>query len=117
MHLMSSHDLRLHEERLTQLTQELVILEGPNSTHPEFNAMLQCIDARRDEKLEHERIALQYSLKSLERRSVAERSQMHSEYFQSARDVRERHLYRIGEEWYKIQQDRRKSEEGVAGKF
>jgi hypothetical protein len=79
--------------------------------------MLQCIDARRDEKIEHEKIALEYQLKSLEKVSIAERSQILSQYFQTVRYLREEVFETIGEQWFQIQQDRRKSEGAVVGRI
>ncbi|KAI9824254.1 MAG: hypothetical protein M1832_002061 [Thelocarpon impressellum] len=98
---------RLYDERMGQLTNELALLNQPESTHPELLAMLQCIDARRDEKIQLENTVLQYKLKALQMKCVAERSQMHSQYFQTVRAVREKKLEEVGEQWYQIQRDRR----------
>ena len=108
---------RLYDERLLQLSNELTLLESSNPIHPEYLAMLQCIDARRDEKIEHEKIALRYQLKSLEKVSIAERSQILSQYFQTVRYLREEIFEAIGEQWFQIQQDRRKSEGAVVGRI
>jgi hypothetical protein len=107
---------RLYEERLAQLDHELSLLSGPNPTHPEYLAMMQCIDARRDEKIAHENKLLAYKIQTLEITTVAERSQIHSQYFQDVRTIRENHLEGLGEQWYKIQRDRRGWEGGVPGK-
>ncbi|KAH0545066.1 hypothetical protein FGG08_000837 [Glutinoglossum americanum] len=104
---------KLYEERLAQLDHELSLLTGPNPTHPEYLAALQCIDARRDEKIAHENKLLEYKLKTLEITSVAERAQIHSQYFQTVRMLREERLEGLGEQWYKIQRDRRGFEAGV----
>ena len=69
--------------------------------------MLRCLDQRRDEKIHHEEVLLDYKIKALETKSVAERSQLHSQYFQTVRAVRERKLEEVGEQWYQIQRDRR----------
>ncbi|KAH0547992.1 hypothetical protein GP486_008266, partial [Trichoglossum hirsutum] len=103
----------LYEERLAQLDHELSLLAGPNPSHPEYLAALQCIDARRDEKIAHENKLLEYKIKTLEITSVAERSQIHSQYFQDVRTIRENRLEGLGEQWYKIQRDRRGWEVGV----
>lgn len=100
-------DTRLYDERVAQLTNELALLTQPDPTHPEYLAMVQCLDQRRDEKIQHEQILLQYKLKALEIKSVAERSQLHSQYFQTVRAVREKKLEEVGEQWYQIQRDRR----------
>ena len=69
--------------------------------------MLQCLDQRRDEKIHLEHVLLEYKIKALETKSVAERSQLHSQYFQTVRAIRERKLEEVGEQWYQIQRDRR----------
>jgi Sds3-like len=78
--------------------------------------MMQCIDARRDEKIAHENKLLAYKIQTLEITTVAERSQIHSQYFQDVRTIRENYLDSLGEQWYKIQRDRRGWEAGVPGK-
>ncbi|KAI9831882.1 MAG: hypothetical protein M1819_004604 [Sarea resinae] len=98
---------RLFDERLAQLSNELAMLTQPDSTNPEFLAMLQCLDARRDEKIAQEQTLLSYKIRSLEVRCIAERSQLHSQYFQSVRAIREKKLEEVGEQWYQIQRDRR----------
>ena len=51
-----------------------------------------------------------YKVGALKTKSVAERSQIHSGYFQTVRDIREKHLERISEHFYRIQRDRFKSD-------
>ncbi|KAI9842311.1 MAG: hypothetical protein M1838_003180 [Thelocarpon superellum] len=106
---------RLFDERLNQLSHELALLTQPNQTHPEYQAMLQCLDVRRDEKIELEQTLLSYKLRALEVKSVAERSQIHSQYYQSVRAIREKKLEEAGEQWYQIQRDRRSWDGGVSG--
>ncbi|KAI9819579.1 MAG: hypothetical protein M1827_007029 [Pycnora praestabilis] len=98
---------KIYDERLASLSNALVLLKQPNPSHPEYLAMLQCIDARRDEKINLENTLLRYKIKSLEMKSIAERSQLHSQYFQTTRAVRENKLEEVGEQWYQIQRDRR----------
>ena len=69
--------------------------------------MMECIDQRRDEKIEYEQTLLRYKLQALERKSVAERAQLHGQYMQTARDIRDRVLEQISKEWYQIQRERR----------
>ncbi|KAI9872610.1 MAG: hypothetical protein M1830_001418, partial [Pleopsidium flavum] len=98
---------KLYDERVAQLTSELALLTQSSPNHPDYLAMIQCLDQRRDEKIQHEQILLHYKLKALETKSIAERSQLHSQYFQTVRAVRERKLEEVGEQWYQIQRDRR----------
>ncbi|KAI9798868.1 MAG: hypothetical protein M1833_004371 [Piccolia ochrophora] len=98
---------RLYEDRMAQLNIEEASLTGPNPTHPEYLAMLGAIDTHRDKKLELEQKILQYKMQALEVKTVAERSQIHSQFFQTIRAAREQILEEIGEQWYQIQRDRR----------
>lgn len=98
---------RLYDERVAQLTNELALLTQPTPTHPEYLVILQCLDQRRDEKIHLDQVLLEYKVKALEIKSVAERSQIHSQYFQTVRAIRERKLEEVGEQWYQIQRDRR----------
>lgn len=59
---------------------------------------------------------MRYKLKTLQIRTVAERSQIHSQYMQTARGVREKKLEEVGEQWYQIQRDRRNWNGSVPGK-
>src|SRR3569833_719663 len=97
----------LYEERLAQLNQEEAMLVGENPTHPEYLAMMQCIDARRDDKLRIIELEYQFNMQTLTRWAVARRGQIHGQYFQSVRESREAVLEDLGRQWYHIQQQRR----------
>ncbi|KAL7628003.1 hypothetical protein AAE478_002199 [Parahypoxylon ruwenzoriense] len=99
---------RLYEERLEQLNQEEAMLRSENPTHPEYLAMMQCIDARRDERIRVANRELELSIEALDRWAVAKRSQVHSQFFQSVRESRETILAELGQQWYEIQHERRK---------
>jgi hypothetical protein len=83
------------------------MLTADNPAHPEYLAMLACIDKRRDEKLRI--INLEYDLKMdvLKRRAVAERAQIMSQFYQGVRETRETVLEQLGQEWYQVQHERR----------
>jgi len=89
------------------LAVELEQLTQPNPTHPEYLAMRQCIDQRRDEKIDLEKVILKYKIQALEIRTLANRSQLHSQYYQTAREIRETHLYKLNERFSTIQRERR----------
>lgn len=108
---------RLYEERLAQLDSEIAQLTQPNPTHPEYLAKIQCIKARRDEKMRHEQILYRYKVQALETSTVATKSQIWSEYYQTVRDIREKELKGAGEQWYQTQRDRREWEKGVPGEY
>jgi hypothetical protein len=75
--------------------------------HPEYLAMLQSIDERRTGKIAYEKQLLEYKQKTLERTTIAERHQLHSQYFQTVRDVRENILSECNQRVYELQRGRR----------
>jgi hypothetical protein len=75
--------------------------------HPEYLAMMRCIDARRDEKLRIERRLAELKREALQRCAVARRSQILSQFYQDVRGIREKKLELLGKQWYEIQHDRR----------
>lgn len=93
----------------------MALLEEHNTTHTDLLAMIQSIDARRDEKIAHEQFLVRFQTQALEKVAGADRSQIFSQFFQGVRSIREEKLEEVGEQWYKIQQDRRKTEGGVTG--
>lgn len=85
------------------------MLTGDNPTHPEYLAMLQCLEERRAEKIRLSNLELQFKLSVLRHRAVAERAQIMSQFYQAVRDSREKALEELGQEWYDIQQERRRA--------
>ncbi len=79
--------------------------------------MLRALDARRDQKIEVEQVALRYKLKALQLKTVGERSQIHGQYFQTARAIREKKMEDVGALWYQIQRDRRNWNGSPPGRF
>lgn len=69
--------------------------------------MMQCIDARRDERLRVNEKLREYELQTLRNYAVARRSQILSQFQQEVRDLREKKLEQLGKQWYEIQHDRR----------
>lgn len=67
----------------------------------------------RDDKFDVEQKTLVYKVRALKTKSVAERSQIHSAYFQTVRDIREKHLEKASEFFYRIQRDRFKTDEST----
>ncbi|KAF2174995.1 hypothetical protein K469DRAFT_684815 [Zopfia rhizophila CBS 207.26] len=95
------------DEQIAQFERELEMLKQPNCTHPEYLAMVQCVDERRAEKIAYEKQLLDYKQKCLEIRTVAERHQIHSQYFQTVRDIRETILSECNQRVYELQRGRR----------
>lgn len=98
---------RLYDERLEQLNREEAMLRQDKPTHPEYLAMMECIDARRDARIRVADNLRQLEMESLQRTAVARRSQILTQYQQDVRIIRENKLHQLGEQWYKIQHDRR----------
>lgn len=99
---------RLFDERLAGLAYELALLQSPSCQHSEYLAMRQTLDARREEKIELEQVSLGYKLQVQERKVVAERAQIHSQYHQAVRELREEHMASLNKRFAKVQHDRRK---------
>jgi hypothetical protein len=97
---------RLYDERIAAINHELQQLADPIPSHPELLKQLEVVKKYRDEKHEVERKLLIYKIGALKTKSVAERAQAHSTYFQVARDIRELHLERLSEHFYRIQRER-----------
>lgn len=117
LHLVSipnaNRSPRLYEERLQQLNKEEAMLRSDNPTHPEYLAMMHCINARRDERTRVADQELKLKIEASERWAVARRAQIHSQFFQAIRESRERILAELGQHWYDIQHERRKHANNV----
>lgn len=113
MHATDPFTHRLYEERLDQLNREEAMLKVNNPTHPDYLAMMECVDARRDEKLRIAEKEYELNIETLGRWAVARRAQIHSQYYQDVRETRERIIGELGQYWYAIQHERRKHANNV----
>jgi len=84
-------------------------------THPEFLAQKKCIDERLEAKVRLADAQYRYSMEALRISTKVNRAQVHSQYFQQTRQLREDALYGCSELWYAIQRERRASETLVPG--
>ncbi|ETS05763.1 hypothetical protein M419DRAFT_72256 [Trichoderma reesei RUT C-30] len=98
---------RLYKDRLQRLEEEEQSLHAPEPTHPEYLNMKQCLDDRLEQKLRAINTEHDYRLKALERRAVAQRAQIWSQYFQAVREKREHALEALNRQWYDVQSARR----------
>ena len=89
------------------------MLNQPVPNHPEFLAQKDIIDRYRDEKVDYEETLFKYKLIALQRKSIAEKAQIHSQYMQTVREIRDRNLEQLNQEWYQIQRERRICEDNV----
>lgn len=104
---------KIYEERIAQCNQELAVLEQPVPIHPELLAMKEAIDQRRDQKLEYENNLMKFKLMTLQRESVANKAQAHSQYMQTVREVRDIYLESLNKNYYQVQRERRNCEGDV----
>ncbi|RMZ85101.1 hypothetical protein DV738_g72, partial [Chaetothyriales sp. CBS 135597] len=104
---------RLYDERIAAINHELDQLAEPVPVHAELLKQLEIVKRWRDQKFEIEQKLLVYKIGALKNKSLAERSQIHSAYFQTVRDLREKHLERLSEHFYRIQRDRFRAESAI----
>lgn len=83
------------------------MLRQDNPTHPEYLAMMECIEARRDARIRVADKLREFEMESLRKTAIAKRSQILTQYQQHVRDLREKKLELLGKQWYEIQHDRR----------
>lgn len=76
-------------------------------THPEYLNMKQCIDERLRKKLQETDAEFDFRMRAHERRAVAQRAQIWSQFFQAVREKRELALEKLNKQWYEVQGARR----------
>ena len=86
------------------------MLESSTPTHPELLAALEVIDRHRDKKIRYEDTLIKHKLEALQRKSVAEKAQAHSQHMLEVQDIREKHLERLNKRSYQIQRERRSAD-------
>ena len=86
-------------------------MEGPVITHPDYLSMVEAIASQRRERVELANKLYRFKVKALQNKSVAERTQHHSQYMQTIREIRDQALERANKEWYQIQRERRTNDE------
>lgn len=92
-------------------------MESAIPIHPDLVAMKDVIDQRRDQKLRYEQNLMKYKLQTLQRESVANKAQAHSQYMQTAREIRDSFLEKLNEEFYQLQRERRSVDDDVPDYF
>ncbi|KAJ5936376.1 hypothetical protein N7454_005011 [Penicillium verhagenii] len=102
---------KIFDERINKLNRELEMLSGPNPTHPEYLRQIECVEQYRDAKIKYEQTLFRYRKEALINKSLAERAQIHSTFFQRIRDVREYYSSAVSKQFYAIQHDRFKTDE------
>ncbi|KAF1811323.1 hypothetical protein P152DRAFT_69456 [Eremomyces bilateralis CBS 781.70] len=95
-------------EQINHINKELELLNEPDCQHSEYLAMLQCIDERRTNKVQHEHIHKRYRMQTLRIKVVGERSQLQSQLLQDLRVAREKALEDGYKYFHALQRDRRR---------
>lgn len=104
---------RLFDEKLAQYNEELAMLNQPNPTHPDYIMLKKVVDKHRDEKIQYEQTLLKFKLSALQKKAIAEKAQIHAQYMQNVRDIRETTLEQLQKESYQLQRERRNAEGDV----
>ena len=89
------------------------MLEQLVPIHPELLAMKEVIDQRRDQKVDYENHLMRLKLTTLQKESVANKAQVHSQYMQTIREIRDGHLGSLNQRCYRVQRERRNGEGDV----
>lgn len=98
---------KLYNERLATVTTELEMLNQADCRHPEYLRQVACIDSRYTKQVNETQAFYRFKMQCLRKSTLAQRSQTLSQYCQTARQLREDVMYKLGEEWYNIQTERR----------
>lgn len=98
---------RLANESLASVEHELQLLNQSDCMHPEFLRQVSCIEDRKAKQVREAHAFYRYRMQSIRERTLGERAQLHSQYYQTVRELRETMLYELGEDWYGIQKERR----------
>lgn len=104
----ASYRQKAQNDRLAELDAELAMLATKGECkHPEYLRQVACVDARYAKQVDETRAYRKFKMESIKRTTLGERSQLHSQYFQHARELRENVMIGLGEDWYNIQKERR----------
>ncbi|RPB02362.1 hypothetical protein L873DRAFT_1826761 [Choiromyces venosus 120613-1] len=96
---------RIYSEKLKKVDMEMKMVQ--DGTHPEFVAQKACIDQKLEEKVRLADAHYKYGMESLSITTRVSRAQVHSQYFQTVRQLREDALEKGSERLYQIQRERR----------
>lgn len=96
-------------EKLAAVESELELLQQNACKHPDFLRQVACIDARKQKQRREADAWKRWKTSCLRKTTLGERSQLHSQYFQHTRQLRENVMDQLGKDWYDIQDERRQS--------
>lgn len=109
----ASYRQKAQNDRLAEIDAELAMLSTKGDCkHPEYLRQVACVDARYAKQVDEARAFRKFKTESIRRTALGERSQLHSQYYQYARELRENVMVELGEDWYGIQKERRQANQG-----
>ena len=79
--------------------------------------MVKSIGQQRLNRIELAETAFRFKLKALQKKCIADRTQAHSQYMQTVREVRDESLRAASREVYQIQLERRQFDRGEPGRL
>jgi hypothetical protein len=105
----------IYNDKLHRVEIEMKMLA--DGTHPEYVAQKKVIDERLEKKVRLADAQYKHAMESLQISTNVSRAQIHSQYFQTARELRENALQHCSELWYAIQRERRAADALVPGEI
>lgn len=106
----ASYRRKAQNDRLAEIDAELAMLSATGDCkHPEYLRQIACVDARYAKQVDETRAFRKFKTESIRRTTLGERSQLHSQYYQHARELRENAMVELSEDWYGIQKERRQA--------
>jgi hypothetical protein len=96
---------RLYQDKMERFKSELAMCL--NGSHPELQTVYSKIDSHRAEKTKLAELERKYKLESVARKTIAQRTQVHQQFYKQVFDAKNHLLKEITEEWYKINKERR----------
>ncbi|KAK5731836.1 hypothetical protein LTR17_011048 [Elasticomyces elasticus] len=108
---------KLYDERLATMNTEISMLAQPDCQHPEYLRQVACVNARREKQMREAQAYYHYRLTSIRQRTLGDRSQLQSQYHQHIREMREDVMYKLGEDWYNIQKERRQQHQEMGDAY
>lgn len=105
--------IRLYDERIRALQNELTSVKMARPTHPDFLRQVQCIQAHRDDKKVKEVKLWEYKIDSLRKTSAGEVSIKNNIYRRKIGEIREQYLEKANDSFYKIHKERYKTDPNI----
>lgn len=96
---------RLYEDKMSRFKSELEMCL--NGSHPELQTVYTKIDAHREEKIRLASLTQKYELECIDRKTKAQRTQIHQQYYKRTSDYRTKYLKDVMQGWDAINKERR----------